>query len=382
MKSLRFFQAKMLYPVHVPPISNGIVVVDSENSIVDIINPAKVDYNIQDIIKYSGSILPGLVNSHCHLELSHLEGKIKKNKGFGNFLQQVFEEREKNIENKTSEAIKRSKQNGIVAIGDICNGISTLKAKQNENDIHFVNFIEVFGTRKEKNTEILEKASFFKQKFSEIGDTYIVPHSLYSVNSSLLKQVGDLDEKISTIHHYETKNEERFLKDRSGEIHTVYEKNNIPFSGLKHKNSFPYLVQRNEKNTLLVHNGYMPFEVKEEMKELKNTYLCLCPLSNIYVDGSLPNIPEIANCTKNITLGTDSLATNTRLDIISEIKTIKRMWKGINFAELLKWATLNGAKALGIDDTFGSFEKGRKPSGFHVQNFEKEKEAHIIKKIF
>jgi cytosine/adenosine deaminase-related metal-dependent hydrolase len=65
--------------------------------------------------------------------------------------------------------------------------------------------------------------------------------------------------------------------------------------------------------------------------------------------------------TDKLVVGTDSLASNSKLDIIEEIKTIHKNVQGISVAELLKWSTINGARALHIDDEVGSFEKGKQP---------------------
>ena len=60
-------------------------------------------------------------------------------------------------------------------------------------------------------------------------------------------------------------------------------------------------------------------------------------------------------------LGTDSLASNWSLNLLDEIKSIRRSFPQIEIEEILTWATYNGAKALQIDDQFGSFELGKKP---------------------
>jgi imidazolonepropionase-like amidohydrolase len=75
-------------------------------------------------------------------------------------------------------------------------------------------------------------------------------------------------------------------------------------------------------------------------------------------------LPPIELFRKNncaIVLGTDSLASNWRLNILDEIKTIRKNFPEIPLQELLGWATINGAKALEMDDQSGSFEKGKKP---------------------
>jgi cytosine/adenosine deaminase-related metal-dependent hydrolase len=62
-----------------------------------------------------------------------------------------------------------------------------------------------------------------------------------------------------------------------------------------------------------------------------------------------------------IVLGTDSLASNHQLNILSEMKSIQTENPSIPLSQLFNWATLNGAKALKADDVLGSFEKGKKP---------------------
>jgi cytosine/adenosine deaminase-related metal-dependent hydrolase len=73
------------------------------------------------------------------------------------------------------------------------------------------------------------------------------------------------------------------------------------------------------------------------------------------------------NC--NIVVGTDSLASNHQLDILEELKTIQ-LTNNLIFplSTLLKWATINGARALKLDSLIGSFEKGKKPGVVLIEN--------------
>jgi cytosine/adenosine deaminase-related metal-dependent hydrolase len=73
----------------------------------------------------------------------------------------------------------------------------------------------------------------------------------------------------------------------------------------------------------------------------------------------------------NVTIGTDSLTSNWQLSVLEELKTIAHFQSYVPFEELLRWATLNGAKALGFDDDLGSLEVGKTP-GLNVLNVGKE----------
>jgi len=88
---------------------------------------------------------------------------------------------------------------------------------------------------------------------------------------------------------------------------------------------------------------------------------CFCPNANLYIEGRLPKINLFVDQGFNITLGTDSLASNTKLCILSEMKTIQQKFPAISTAKLMEWATINGAGFLGINNEKGTLEAGKKP---------------------
>ena len=101
---------------------------------------------------------------------------------------------------------------------------------------------------------------------------------------------------------------------------------------------------------------------KHQTSNIKHqTFFCLCPNANLYISNKLPAINLFADKGANIVLGTDSLASNDQLSILEEIKTIMKNFPALELEIVLQWATINGANALGIEKTYGSFEKGKKP---------------------
>jgi cytosine/adenosine deaminase-related metal-dependent hydrolase len=89
-------------------------------------------------------------------------------------------------------------------------------------------------------------------------------------------------------------------------------------------------------------------------------YWCLCPNANLYIEGKLPEIGLFLQSEAVITLGTDSLASNHQLSILDEMKVLQEK-ESVPLEKLLRWATLNGARFLGVDHQFGSFENGKQP---------------------
>ncbi len=90
-------------------------------------------------------------------------------------------------------------------------------------------------------------------------------------------------------------------------------------------------------------------------------YWCFCPNANLYIEKRIPDLDLFLKQDDNITIGTDSLASNWSLSIVEELKTISNRFPDIPLSSLIKWSTINGARLLGFDDLLGSFEKGKVP---------------------
>jgi cytosine/adenosine deaminase-related metal-dependent hydrolase len=96
---------------------------------------------------YNGVIIPGLVNCHTHLELSHMHGTLPAGRGLADFVTSVREKRETDAEGVISAAIKADAEmfaEGIVLCGDISNNSLTFSIK-NSSPVSYTTFIEVFG---------------------------------------------------------------------------------------------------------------------------------------------------------------------------------------------------------------------------------------------
>jgi len=90
-------------------------------------------------------------------------------------------------------------------------------------------------------------------------------------------------------------------------------------------------------------------------------FCCLCVNANTYIENALPPVEMMRKQNINITIGTDSLASNWGLSILDELKRIRQHFSSVPISELLQWATINGAKALQLQQSLGSFERGKRP---------------------
>ena len=120
---------------------------------------------------------------------------------------------------------------------------------------------------------------------------------------------------------------------------------------------------------ILVHNSFTSAEdIQAVHGNMNNAFWCLCPNANQYIEQTMPPIELLRNNNATIVVGTDSYASNWSLNILDELKTIQLHHAAIPLAEMLQWATINGARALQMDKHLGSFDKGKKPGVVLIEN--------------
>jgi aminodeoxyfutalosine deaminase len=357
--------------------NDKVLITDLKGEIINIIDENDAGGEIENL---KGILSPGFVNAHCHLELSHLKNKIPEQTGLIDFVFKVVSERhfaEEEILDAIEKGEEEMLQNGIVAVGDICNYSTTVSQKIKRN-IGYYNFVEISGWLPE-----IADARFAKMKiaFEEFDKNNliaaIVPHAPYSVSEILWKKITPLfTGKTVTIHNQETADEDLFFKEGKGEFVRMFQKMKMDNSFFKptKKGSVENYFQNlsTAKSVILVHNTFTKQDDLDFIFQHKNkTQLisfCLCPNANLYIENTLPPIDLFLKNDCNIILGTDSLASNHQLNILEEIKTIVKNFPEVKTETLLQCATINGAKALQMENKLSSFEKGKKPGVVLIEN--------------
>ncbi len=372
-----YFKADYVYPVSSAPMRNAVVHTNKQGQIISVLDEsASQAIESSEIAVFNGMITPGFVNAHCHLELSHLLNKMPEHTGLVGFikhLQQIRNNDSALIEEAAIEHQQAMYEAGIVAVGDICNGTHSVRAKQ-KGMLHYHNFIELFAFNPDKASESLKHGEQLLAAYKNLHvekqyfNASITPHAPYSTSHALVQMIAEHASNKGmplSIHNQESKEELSMYLSGSGAfiemlydfgINTAHWKTNAAGSML----SIAALVNRQTK-MLWVHNTYTSEEeLQSVLNMLPHSYFCLCPNANLYIENTLPDLSMMMAFKEHVCLGTDSLASNHSLSILSEMKTIYKAFK-IDFETLLRWATLNGAKALGFEEKIGSIEPGKTP---------------------
>ena len=269
---------------------------------------------------------------------------------------------------------------GIVAVGDISNKTDTAHQKENSL-LRYYTFVEMFDFLQDH----LAEATFdrYYQVFLAQSDGHgnrksCVPHAPYTVSTELFKRINEANTPGITvsIHNQETPLENELFQTKSGGFTHFFEQFGFLLNHFspRGQSSIHYTLEhlRSDTRTLFVHNTQTNAEdIRAAQRWNPNVYWATCPNANLYIENSMPYYQHFLDTDAHVTIGTDSLTSNWQLSILEEMKTIVRYQSYVPFQTVLKWATLNGAKALGFDEDLVSIEPGKTP-GLLLLNLESD----------
>jgi aminodeoxyfutalosine deaminase len=388
--------AHYVLPINDKPIKNGVITYDETGKIIEISQP---NFDVQEIAGlefYAGILVPGFVNVHCHLELSHMKSIISEHTGLHGFVSKIAANRETEegiILKAVQNADVKMWYNGIAAVGDISNRDNTFKIKQ-KSKISYYTFLEIFSTIPDLAQIRFDYAMSLQNQLNSMGlASSIVPHAPYSVSPEMFALINKHSvekQQFICMHNQETLSENELYRNKNGDIYKSLSALGVNFDAIPQtgKNSLESVMPMLNKATksILVHNTYSNMEdIQKASEYFNNLYWTFCPNANLYIENKLPEIQLFRQLKQKICIGTDSLASNHQLSVLEEIKTISQHFPDIPLEELLKWATLNGAEALGFDNRLGSLEIGKTPginliSNLDLNNLRLKKES-VVKRV-
>lgn len=381
---MRRIAANYIFPIDSEPIRNGFIELEDDGTII---KTGELTQETASTEFYNGILCPGFVNSHCHIELSSLQGKFKKGTGMSGFINQINELRESAPKEVRIECIanqfEKLYDEGVSAMADISNCDESFQIKK-ESPIYTRTFIEVFGTEANDVPEVISGAKQLLEKATEMGiDAGITPHSPYTMSPELLTAASaeGLSKGFISYHNQESQEEEDMICSHSGALYENYIGRGLSVPPATGKPALLHFLDRISKvhpapfkeNILLIHNTVTNQESIDAAKEAaQNLFWVTCPLSNIFIHNTLAPLKLFRENGLKILVGTDSLSSNDILSMVEEIKCIQSNFPEIPLAEILQWSTLNGAEALAQHHWLGSFTSGKKPGVVLIDNIDFE----------
>ena len=337
-------------------LRRGIVVtVDDNGTITDVSHHDNID-SLASVEFFPGILIPGMVNAHCHLELSYLHGVIAEESGFAGFAREIGRVRgnyttEERL-HAASIADAQMWEEGVAAVVDIANDELVMSIKE-RSPIEYHTRLELFGLGNTSFDTLTQICSRHKR-------CSVTPHSTYSVQDAPFRAIAECGNETLSIHFMESPAEVE-LYHKSGSLWEWYSRMGWECDFLHYATPTKRITKSipPTRSTLLVHNTMVTAEdvrVINEHFDTSATWV-LCPESNRYISGVRPPVEMLRRTKARIAIGTDSLASARSLSMVDNM----RLLGDISLSELLTYATINGARALGIDNHLGSIEVGKRP---------------------
>jgi len=375
---MRIYAASYLLPISSPPIEGGAIAV--ENGLITAVGTlaelrARSEAPVTDLP--GCSIMPGFVNAHTHLELTHFPAwKVRKEldylpKTYVEWIQQVVKIRRVlhpgELELSVREGVRVSLESGTTAVGEILTDFSLIPLYCSLPLSGRI-YLEALGHDQIQCDALVER---IEQSLPEIQGRLlpgVSPHTPHTVSAQLMKALQELSGRLAVpkaIHLSETLGEVSFMHDTTGPIAEKL----FPMAHWEQYLPHPlrttstrYLDELGllDPSTLAIHAVHVTPADVAILKE-RGVSVVLCPRSNdrLFVGRAPHHLLKKAGL--GLAIGTDSLASNDSLSLLDEIRFLRQLAPDeFSAEELISMATLGGARALGIDTSAGTLEPGKK----------------------
>ena len=383
---MKKYTADLIFTLAGEALKEHVITTDDEGRILAI--DALDNHDSGSVQSFKGIITPGFINTHCHLELSHMKGLVDTGTGLLEFIGNVVKYRDFPQE-QILDAIEKADQEmydgGIVAVGDISNKTDTAVTKR-QSKINYYTFVEMFDFMQSSMTEsVIDQ---YKEVFDAHSDQdgnkkCFVPHAPYTVSEGLYEHIRNENYQYDTvsIHNQENPDEDALFRNKTGGLIDFYKMFGFPLDKFEATGKSSIHSAMKNMNamvkTLFVHNTMTTAKDIETAHDWNfRTYWATCANANLYIENRLPNYQAFVDAEAKMTIGTDSLTSNWQLSILEEMKAIQKYKSFLSFDTLLTWACKNGAEALGYEAELGSIEVGKKSGLVHV-DAEIDKEGNV-----
>lgn len=368
------YHARWVLPITQPPIENGTVV--ESDGLITYVGPRSAAPPGEDNDLGEAILLPGLVNTHTHLELTAMRGFLEDCQ-FAPWIDRLRRSRNEIMD---TEALLDSARFGIIegieagitTYADTCSSGVVMQAMRDAG-VRGVMYQEVFGpdpSQAEVAMRELEgRVEALLREQNELVTLGVSPHAPYTVSDPLYEAAARFANSRQlplAMHIAESQPEVDLVTRGTGDFAESWQRRGIAVSP-RARSAIALLEQRGvlERGPLLIHCVRVDSEDIATMAR-HHCAVAHCPASNAkFGHGIAPLLPLIEAGIR-VGIGSDSVASNNRMDVLDEARlsvlihrAATQRHDAFGAHDALQLATIGGARALGLDSRIGSLEVGK-----------------------
>ena len=371
---MRVYTARWVLPITAPSIDNGAVAVDGGR--IAFVGPASEAPAGEQIDLGECALMPGLVNVHTHLELTVMRGWLE-DLPFRKWIIRLTKARQQILD---ADALLASARTGIAE--GLLAGITTYADTCESGVVHQalrdmgargLMYLEVFGPHPDQAPASLkmlgERLASLRSDDTSLVRSGISPHAPYSVSDALFKGAAALaisEDLPIAVHAAESEAEQRLVTEAQGDFADALRARSIDVAA-RGESTIELLDRAGllRARPLLIHCVQATSDDIRRMAD-NDCAIAHCPASNAKLGHGVANLHGFLDAGIRVGLGSDSVASNNRMDILDEARlallfgrAVGRKWNAFPATMGLELATISGARALGLDSEIGSLDMGK-----------------------
>lgn len=375
--------APLVVPVSRPPIVDGVVAVAGDTIVeVGSLDTVARVYPDAEVIEWNGTLVPGLVNAHTHLQYtSFVSVGANRHPSYVDwserFVQEYEARRDEDWASTARAGLSAGVRAGVTAYGDIVTDPEAMTAISDAG-LAGVAYYEIIAVPMEtweaevrdQVTEILRSTPM--SAWFRVG---LSPHTPYTVDEPVLIDSAKLARQLGVrlhVHLAEVESEDAYYRSGTGPlVERITLRVGRPWSVAARGGSgmgaaeYARHCQLIEADSHMAHGVYLNAG-EREILDRAGTYVALCPRSNLTVGGDPPPVADYLRERRLIAVGTDSLGSSQSLDLLDDVALLAQLAEDAGYDDvdledrLLRAATLGGATALGLEGVIGSLDRGKR----------------------
>lgn len=361
-------RARYVLPMDQPPIEDGAVVIEK-----DVVTAVGKAAEIR--AAYSGELrdlgervlAPGLINAHCHLDLTRLRGEVQWHGGFIEWILQLVAAKklhsDKDFFSGYQMGLEQLTRSGTTTIVDITSTPQILHQVLPTKlrvwwCLEFINF----NRSEDVEALVADALEFIAAHPNVRGGFGLSPHAPYTASAGLYQLAAQRSRArniLLTTHLAESQDEDDMIRRGTGPMYDYFIRAGRDMGDCKRTGPTQLMSEFGVlgPNCLAVHaNSLTPLDMA--LLKQTGTHVVHCPKTHRFFGRGTPLLQALREQGVNVCLGTDSMASNDTLSMLAEMQTLAHMFPRISAQELLELATVNGAKALNQPEKLGRIAPG------------------------
>jgi cytosine/adenosine deaminase-related metal-dependent hydrolase len=357
-------RSRIVVPMVGGPIENGAVVI-AGNKIVEVARFEEVKARHSGEVLDLGErvLLPGLINAHCHLDYTMLRGKIPPPSSFADWIQAINAEK---ASLSAKDYVASIKEGFVEAQGFGTTTIANLTAfpeliAEIDEPIRTWWFGELIDVRTPDRAESIVDLAVESLKSAKHWG--LAPHAPFTASARLYARCEEIarreNARLAT-HLAESHEEMQMFRDGNGPAFEFLKSIGRPMDDCGNETPLSFLIRRQkiDERWIIAHLNELTDSDFDLLARAAKFHIAHCPRSHTFLGHAPFNLKKLRALGFNVCLGTDSLASNSSLSLLSEMREFQRKAPEVAPREILEMATVHGARALGQAEALGIIAPG------------------------